>query len=360
VTARIVVIGGGPAGCTVAIGLARAGTRVTLIEARSFPRAKVCGEFISPAASPILEGLISPDDLRQAGARLIDRFVLELGDGERPFMLPRPAWALSRRMLDAMLLERAAAMGAEIVQPASVREVEYSDSGAEVHLSDGRRVEADVVIHADGSGRHDRSGPTKSASGLVGHKCHLRIPGGVAGVRIRACHGAYIGTISVEDGLATCALVARSELTARFRGDADALVGSLWPAFSAEWREGPWMASGVPRSRYIAPGHRRSIRIGNAAAAVDPVGGEGIGLALWSGDLAARLIGSGLIEPHRMRAVHREFAAQYRTRLRVRLPACRLAGAALLRPGLVQAAWPLLALPRWTIGPWYALTGKAV
>ena len=53
----VIVIGGGPAGCAAAIGLSRLGYRVALCDQAKFPRDKVCGEFISPAADPILARL---------------------------------------------------------------------------------------------------------------------------------------------------------------------------------------------------------------------------------------------------------------------------------------------------------------
>ena len=55
--ADVIVIGGGPAGCSAAIGLSRLGYNVVLCDQAKFPRDKVCGEFISPAADPILDRL---------------------------------------------------------------------------------------------------------------------------------------------------------------------------------------------------------------------------------------------------------------------------------------------------------------
>lgn len=351
--AHIAIIGGGPAGCAAAFALARAGWRITLFEARAFPRAKVCGEFVSPAATDLLERIVPRESLVRAGARRVDSFVIELGRRERVFRMPTPAWALSRRALDAELVARASGAGAGVIQPATVREVAYGGARVRITLSDGSALEADGVIHADGSGRHDPAGPVPCDSRLAGHKCHLRIPGGVVGVRIRACRGGYIGTIAVEDGMATCALAARRSLIRSFAGDTDAMVRSMWSGFDPSWREGPWLACGIARSGYIAPGHPRSLRIGNAAGAVDPVGGEGIGLALWSGLAAAeQLIAAG----GSFAAAERSLGRMYRRRLRARRLACRAAGAALVRPWIVRGAWPTLGWP--TIGAWYAMTGK--
>ena len=44
----VIIAGGGPAGSSAAIHLARQGARVLLAEQKKFPRAKLCGEFISP------------------------------------------------------------------------------------------------------------------------------------------------------------------------------------------------------------------------------------------------------------------------------------------------------------------------
>lgn len=359
---RVVVIGAGPAGSAAAAGLARRGFDVTIVEARRFPRAKVCGEFISPTATGLLESLVGTGALDRAGAHRVRTLVIEHDDREVTWPLPTPAWALSRASLDQLLLDRAASLGAYVLQPCRVAGVGYDESGAVVGLADGRSLHADLVIHADGSGRFDagsrRSTPCRRA--VVARKCHLRVPHGIDGVRMRAAHGAYVGTVQVEHGLSTCALVARKDLVAAHRSDEDAMLASLWPGYDPSWRVGEWLACGVPASGYIRPGHLRSLRVGNAAAAVEPVGGEGIGLALWAGatlaDLLAEVPRDSTVAA--LQSVQASLGRLYRARLRVRLPACRLAGAALMRPSIVRMAWPTLGAPNLTIRPWYALTGK--
>lgn len=359
----IVIIGGGPAGASAAIGLAHAGWRTTLLEARAFPRVKVCGEFISPAATDILESIIPPDALRAVGARMVDQLIFELGPRTARWRMPRPAWALSRHALDEAMLSRAAQAGVRVLQPASVLSVEHQTDQVRVRGSQGEDLQADLVIHADGCGRHDPAGPTPARPGVLGHKCHLRIPGGLEGLHMRSAKGAYVGLVEVEQGLATCALVARRELIARHAGDADAMLKSLWPAYQPAWRTaagelGAWLACPVGASRYIEPGHPRSLRIGNAAAAVEPVGGEGIGMALWAGTTLAGLLGPGSADSATIAQVRRAFGAAYRARLRFRIPACRLAAEVLMRPRLAGLLWPLLWAPGLSIQPWYALTGK--
>jgi len=358
--AHIAIIGAGPAGSAAAIELARGGVDVVVIESRAFPRVKPCGEFISPAVTAELEALVPAERLRAAGARRVDRFVLEVGEREAAWPLPAPAWALSRGRLDALLLERAREAGARVMQPESVRGVVYGDAGARVRLARGAVVRADAVIHADGSGRHDPAGPVRADRSILGIKCHLRAGRGLEGVRIRSVRGAYVGTIEVEDGLVTCACAVSTRLVRARGGDLDALLAAAWPGYRREWRDTDWKTCPIPRSGYRRPGHARSFRVGNAVAAVDPIGGEGIGLALWSGRLVGRLLArDGVHNSAAFVRAQREVARAYRARLRTRLPACRVAAWALARPWLIRAAWPILTASPAMMGPWFRLTGKA-
>ena len=52
-----IIVGGGPAGSSAAITLAARGLRVLLLEEKRMPRAKLCGEFITPESFPTLERL---------------------------------------------------------------------------------------------------------------------------------------------------------------------------------------------------------------------------------------------------------------------------------------------------------------
>lgn len=350
------IIGAGPAGAMCAWAMAKAGWRVTLLERATFPRVKVCGEFVSPAATELLEEALPEAELLAAGARRIGRVELLAAGHAREWRMPAPAWALSRASLDTLLLSRAAQAGVSVLLPASVRDVEYRDDGVTVRLAAGASVSAGVVIHADGAGRFDPAGAMTPAPGLVGMKCHLRLASRGDLLSMRAARGAYVGTVSVEGGLSTCALVARARLVQAAGGDGDRLLASLWPEYRTAWREGEWKASGVARGGYREPGHARSFRIGNAAAAVDPVGGEGIGLALWSGrTLGAMLANAEQAELSRVRTV---FGAEYRRRLRVRRFGCRVIAEIMLRPRLAGVLWPVAASPEISLRAWYGMTGK--
>jgi menaquinone-9 beta-reductase len=401
--ASAIVIGAGPGGCSAAVHLARRGWRVSLVEKAAFPRVKVCGEFVSPAATAWLESLLSPAALRELGARRVRDLVLEMrGEGDASFerevrwRMPGGgrsandgdaggAWVLSRAALDTALVGAAREAGVEVLQPAAAQRATYAADGAAVEI-DGVWHHADIVVHADGfarldvdeahqvsaQGRDARARTRTMRAGVVGHKCHLRVPTGVlsggAALRMRAARGAYVGMVGVENQMATVALVARRELIAACGGDADVMLSRLWRAYRPEWRCSAWLACGVAHGGYQAGCHARSWRVGNAAGAVEPVGGEGIGLALWSGAKLADVLGDSMLGEapdmmSRLERARRDYARAYRARLRWRRPACRLAAEALMRPWIVRAVWPILERA-WLRGavltPWYAMTGKPV
>ena len=129
----VLVIGGGPAGSSAAIGLAYAGWRVSLVEQHRFPRQKVCGECIAAGNFPLLDQLGVGDEVRRlAGPELTRVGWMDSRDSIVADM-PRCSSgsdgygrALGRDIFDSLLLERAKAVGVEVLQPARVQSIRGS------------------------------------------------------------------------------------------------------------------------------------------------------------------------------------------------------------------------------------------
>ncbi|MZH03794.1 MAG: NAD(P)/FAD-dependent oxidoreductase [Nitrospinae bacterium] len=119
----VIVIGGGPAGCTAAMGLARLGYKVVLCDQAQFPRDKVCGEFISPAADPILARLgilhrieaMNPKRLKGVAISSYGGKELLIDYPKLPGMEAKPtSLSVPRYKLDSLFIEETKSAGAEV------------------------------------------------------------------------------------------------------------------------------------------------------------------------------------------------------------------------------------------------------
>jgi len=344
------VIGGGPAGAMAAILLAQAGKRVVLVEKERSAHDKVCGEFLSREAVSYLLGVgISPRDLGAAAIRLLR---LSCGEKTTQSALPFPALSLSRRVLDATLLERAAKQGCEVLRGCGVERLFAEGNGWEARLSSGPSLRAQTVFLA--TGKHDLHGWGRGSgrqSDLVGFKTHWQLPAARVdelreSMELFLFDGGYGGLSLIENEVANfCFVVRRSVLRAmggygelfvqllrgnerlrRYLGDGEA----LWPK--------PLAVSPIPYG-YLAREKRALWCVGDQAAVIPSFTGDGISIALHSAALAAQMFLEG------------RSAAEYGCALRAQLGggmrlATWLSRAMVTRAGRALGVPVLSAVPR--------------
>ena len=154
-----VVIGGGLAGCSTALQLARRGHEVLLAEQSTYPRHKLCGEFLSPEAQASFRRLGVLEAVHEAGASPINQTVLTAPNGTRSdHSLPDTALGLSRYQLDRLLFHRACAAGADGRSGTRVDSVDGTLEDGFTVTAGGNTVEARLVLGAYGRrGRLDRT-----------------------------------------------------------------------------------------------------------------------------------------------------------------------------------------------------------
>ena len=284
----LAIIGGGPAGSAAAITAARFGARVALLEAGEFPRHKVCGEFISAESLDVLHDVLArvPEaESRLHAAPTIHQ--VRLIRDRRSIAAPViPAGlSLPRYELDLLLWKAAQQAG---VQTQADCEVRTLQGNGPFGLDTSRRtIEASAVIVA--AGRWSRFRPRMLAPRgpkWIGIKAHFRERKPSPSSDLYFFEHGYCGVQPISpDAINACAMVRSDRATSLEE------VFALQPALADRSRDWQPLTEPVTTAplMYFTPNPVRDnlIFIGDAAAFIDPFVGDGISIALRSGQLAA-------------------------------------------------------------------------
>jgi len=126
----ISIIGGGPAGSSAGILLSNRGYSVAIVEKKLFPREVLCGEFISKEVVEFLKGNFLYEEFLRLDPNPITSFRFTAENGKELYSkLEFPAYGIKRSKLDNFLLNKARGNGAEIFQPAEVKEIQKQSEG---------------------------------------------------------------------------------------------------------------------------------------------------------------------------------------------------------------------------------------
>jgi flavin-dependent dehydrogenase len=288
------IVGGGPAGCAAAITAVRQGARVILLERGELPRHRVCGEFISAESLELLNNLLGNEFARLMSAAPRISQVRLFADGRVVGAKIVPAAAsISRFELDAALWKACLACGVEGRLETTVRRV--AGSGPFELIADNAVVEARAFINA--AGRWSRfTSPARRSRGVsekwIGIKGHFIEKSGCDSVDLYFFDGGYCGVQPVTDCEGG---PIRVNACAMLRADvASAMADVLKQNKLLNSRSQAWIPATDPvtTSPLIfhepEPVQSTMLQAGDAATFIDPFVGDGISLALRSGELAAR------------------------------------------------------------------------
>ncbi|MBQ4898035.1 NAD(P)/FAD-dependent oxidoreductase [Paenibacillus sp. Marseille-P2973] len=308
----VVVLGGGISGSCIAKALADKQWDTALIDRRNFPRHKVCGEFLSPEAQSTLNALGLTDSLESLNPTRIERAQLIFEQG-REIELPVPgaAWGLSRYRMDEALHSAAMQAGAQLHLSTTVTGVEQHGEGYIVRTkrgTDTNLFHARAVIAAWGTNSRVANPGHRPDAAASRQQAYIGVKTHYAGLRMGPViemyffQGGYLGLCPVDDGrVNAAALLNRSE----FGKTGKSVMSILEAAIQRNRRLAERLATAVPvpdSQAAIAPVYLQYKpspwnglpRIGDAAATIAPLCGDGMSMALRSAALCAPLADSYL------------------------------------------------------------------
>ena len=368
----VVVVGAGPAGVAAAVPLARAGRQVLLVDRATFPRDKCCGDGLTTAALRELQALgFSPDGL--PSWQVVDDVVVRSPSGrEVVFPLPRGrgtyAAVVPRVELDAALVDLARGAGVKVADGHAFQSVTVTADRVELTVEGIGDVAARYAIAADGmwsplrkavgavepgylgewhafrqyfrdvTGRGARElAVWFEADLLPGYAWSFPLPDGRANVGFGIQRGGKVSTQEMKD--------LWPDLLQR-----DFVRDFLGPDAEPESPHKAWPIPARIETATLTGGDGRVLIVGDAAAATDPMTGEGIGQALLTGRLAAEAIlacGSTGAAAHYERAARRELEADAAmSRLLIRALKHRKGARAAVRVAGVSS-WTRRNFARW-------------
>ncbi|HEU0123728.1 MAG TPA: hypothetical protein VFQ91_24570 [Bryobacteraceae bacterium] len=265
------IAGAGLAGSAAALSALREGAGARMWDPSRIPKHKVCGEFLTPEAAPVLAGLGLWDAFQELRPARMQRLRLIFGTRAVESRLPEPSYGISRYRLDALLRGEAEARGAQWIV---------------------ERVPGLVDVVA-----HGRQSAAEGRNRLFGFKAHFSGPVSDA-VELYFFDGLYVGVNPVENGYTNVCGLGSEERLRQLQFDYDALLtrnAALADRLRPLTRTLEWLSTGplVYHSQLANP-PAGGLLAGDALQFIDPFTGTGMTTALWSGALAGRSVALGL------------------------------------------------------------------
>jgi len=284
-----IVVGAGPAGGSAAYHLAKAGHSVLVLDKANFPRSKSCGGGVSPAIAQWFDFDFAP--VVQNHVSQV-KYTFKMGDpAEVELEGVTPMWMVQRSQFDNFLIEQATDKGAEFKSGIEVTSAALQGDTWQIQTSDGT-FEGKYLIAADGV--------NSTVAKLMGMEntstiaaASLQVTGEVSDRRkmtaffdFGSLKNGFMWCFPKADGFSFSAAYVRNP-----KGKPDELKKQLTKyaelfgldASQGEYKEHPLNLWNKERTLHSD----RALLVGEAAGMVDPLIGEGIRPAMFTGVKAA-------------------------------------------------------------------------
>lgn len=348
----VTIIGGGLAGLTAAIHLSKIGIRVLVIEKNSFPKHKVCGEYISNEVLPYLNWL----DLNISGLQPTNISKLQFSTTNGATInhkLSLGGFGISRYTLDEFLFKKALANGCKIIQE-TVENIDFKDDNFTITTSDNSIINSKIVIGAFGKRstidlKLNRNFIQKKSHWLA-VKAHYtgNFPNDLVG--LHNFDGGYCGVSKVENDAINVCYLADYETFKQYKNIEEyqkEIVSknpNLRPIFEncTLLFEKPLTISQISFEKKQAV-ENHILMIGDSAGLIHPLCGNGMAMAIHSAKIASELVDKFYSGEILSRTdLENQFVEKWNFNFKKRLRAGRFLSSILQKPKLSEALMRIL------------------
>lgn len=370
----VIIVGGGLAGCSAAIQLAQYSHHVALIEANTYPRPKVCGEFLSPESAEIFRQLDFLSDLQGLNPTTIRTVRITASDNyEWHGELPTPALGISRYSLDEALINHAQSCGVKVYTNTRVTNIIGGlEKGFELNAQSSRgrikfTTQSVIVAH----GKHgnldrklNRNFPRKRKS-YIGLKQHFQGERLFEHIDLHTFPGGYCGISQVENDRTNVCMLVDALVFKKATGDSINSVEQFIDWLCDHNRElARWIATAIPLyPNWLTiggvtlaakrPVEREILFVGDASGMIAPLAGDGMAMALHSGLIAAYTLNRYLLGKIKAATTLHDYETIWSTTFQTRLRLGRLLQSLMQRQSIIKPGLQLMntfpALGNWLI-----------
>ena len=298
-TFDVIIVGGGLAGLTNAIHLSKFKQRVLLIEKNTYPKHKVCGEYISNEVIPYLNYL-GIDPIKE-GAKKINKVQIStikgnIIEGE----LPLGGFGMSRYFLDSLLLKKALFNGVQVIKD-TVDSIHFKNDFFSIQTKDSKSFQSKITIGAFGKRseldlKMNRKFIQKKSPYLA-VKLHAKVDFPENLIALHNFKGGYCGVSKVENNSTNLCYITEYNSFKKHKNIRDFQEKVVFKnehlkkifEESTSIFEKPLTISQISFETKN-PVENHIIMTGDTAGMIHPLCGNGMGMAIGSARLASRLI----------------------------------------------------------------------
>ena len=296
----VAIIGGGLAGLSLSILLAKKGFKVAVFEKKSYPFHKVCGEYISMESWNFVEDL--GINLQEEGAAIINKLQISSNNKLIETDLGLGGFGISRYVLDNLLAQKAKAAGVSVYEECSVSAIEQGEI-ENTFIAKGQQFSARLLIGAFGKKSKldvemKRSFLRSKASKYIAFKYHARIPDfDEQRIELHLFKGGYCGISKIEEDKYCICYMCKESLGAAYNNLPKQLETNIL-------HSNPHLAGRLAQAEIIyqrplaisqisfkpkTKSEGQMLMIGDAAGLIAPLCGNGMSVAFHSAKLLAPL-----------------------------------------------------------------------